>query len=101
MALDAKIFEAFFQPTKKEMGIKKKSKPVMVYNKKTGKYAVYASAYYFINKYGLSNRVVLARLNKGEIIPSGNWFYCYVHEVDPRITEHRLYQAVMNHITGI
>jgi hypothetical protein len=91
MALDAKIFEAFFQPTKAEKVPQKKTKPVMVYNKKTGKYAVYASAYYFINKYGLSNRVVLGRLNKDQVGRSGHWFYCYVDPVDSKITETRLY----------
>lgn len=101
MTLDAKIFDAFFKPTKAEKGVQKKTKPVMVYNKKTGKHAVYSSAYYFINKFGLSNRIVLGRLNKNQVGRSGHWFYCYVDPVDSKITEQRLYQAVMNHIAGI
>lgn len=56
---------------------KKKPRRVIVYNYKTGEWAEYSSAYYFINKYKLSNRVVLARLNAGEIKPSGNWYYSY------------------------
>lgn len=80
---------------------KPKPRPIMVYNKKTGKYATYSTAYYFINKNELSNRVVLGRLNKGEITPSGNWFYTYYDPNNPYEAELRLWNAVMDDLRGI
>lgn len=56
---------------------KRKPRRVIVFNYKTTEWAEYSSAYYFINKHKLSNKVVLGRLNAGLIIPSGNWYYSY------------------------
>ena len=56
---------------------RRKPRRVIVFNYKTAEWGEYSSAYYFINKHKLSNKVVLNRLNSGLIIPSGNWYYSY------------------------
>lgn len=57
--------------------LKRKPRRIIAFNYKTGRWHEYASAYYFINKYKLSNKVVLARLKAGDLTPSGNWYYSY------------------------
>lgn len=74
-----------------------KPKPVMVFNYKTGQFSTYASAAYFYNKYKLSSRIVLPRLKKGEIVPSGYWFYCYYDIDNPIEAQNRLQLAVNQH----